>query len=83
MSVSDVVNLLGSVVQGAGVSAVFLLVLFIGASVLLGYVKLRPSGPRSLTVRSLDEALGDRATYLTPDVPRGTTDQLGGSGRAA
>lgn len=83
MTASDVLNLLGSVVQGAGVSAVFLLVLFIGISVVIGYVKLRPSGPRSLTVRSLDEALGDPVKYLAPEVPRGTTDQLGGSGRAA
>lgn len=83
MSASDVINLLGSVVQGAGVSAVFLLALFIGISVVVGYVKLRPSGPKTLTVRSLDEALGTPVQYLTPDVPRGTTDQIGGSGRAA
>jgi hypothetical protein len=83
VTASDVLNLLGSVVQGAGVSAVFLLVLFIGISVVVGYVKLRPSGPSSLTVRSLDEALGDPVKYLAPDSPRGTADQLGGSGRAA
>lgn len=83
MSASDVITLLGSVVQGAGVSAVFLLTLFIGVCLAFGYVKLRPSGPKTLTVRSLDEALGEPVKYLTPDVPRGTTDQIGGSGRAA
>jgi hypothetical protein len=58
-------------------------VLFIGVSVLLGLVKLRASGPKSLTVRSLDEALGRPESYLPPDTPRGTTDQLGNSQRAA
>ena len=63
--------------------AVFLLVLFIGFCLALGFVKLRPSGPKTLTVRSLEEALGQPVSYLTPEAPRGTTDQLGGSGRAA
>ena len=83
MSASDVFNLIVSTVQGAGIGAVFLLVLFIGFCLVLGFVKLRPSGPKTLTVRSLDEALGEPVKYLTPDAPRGTTDQLGGSGRAA
>ena len=83
MSPSEIVNLGGAAAQGAGVGAVVLLVLFIGVSVLLGLVKLRASGPKSLTVRSLDEALGRPETYLPPDTPRGTTDQLGNSQRAA
>ena len=83
MSASEIVNLGGAAAQGAGVGAVVLLVLFIGVSVLLGLVKLRASGPKSLTVRSLDEALGRPETYLPPDTPRGTTDQLGNSQRAA
>jgi hypothetical protein len=83
VSVSDIVNLLVATAQGAGVSAVFLLVLFIGFCVALGFVKLRPSGPKTLTVRSLDEALGTPVQYLSPDKPRGTSDQLGGSRHAA
>jgi len=51
----------------------------IGAAFALDVFKLRPSGPKSLTVRSLDEALGRPATYLPPSTPRGTTDQLGNS----
>ena len=62
MTASEVFDLLVSMVQGAGIGAVFLLVLFIGFCLVLGYVKLRPSGPRTLTVRSLDEALGTRSS---------------------
>ena len=83
MSASDIVNLLIATAQGAGVGAVFLLVLFIGFCVVLGLVKLRPSGPRTLTVRSLEEALGTPVKYLPSDEPRGTTDQLGGSRKVA
>ena len=83
MNASEVTSLLVSVVQGAGVPAVFLLVLFIGFCVLLGYAKLRPSGPKTLTVRSLDEALGEPVKYLPPDQPRGITNQLDGARRAA
>jgi hypothetical protein len=83
VSPSEIVGLVVAVVQGAGVGAVVLLVLFIGVSVVLGLVKLRASGPKSMTVRSLDEALGRPEIYLPPDTPRGTTDQLGNSQRAA
>ena len=83
MSPSEIFNLVAAAAQGVSVGAVVLLVLFIGVSVLLGLVKLRASGPKSLTVRSLDEALGRPETYLPPDTPRGTTDQLGNSQRAA
>ena len=83
MTPSELYGVIVAIVQGAGTGAVFLLVLFIGFCVALGFVKLRPSGPKSLTVRSLDEALGVPVSYLTPAAPRGTTDQLGGSGRAA
>ncbi|MDO8835936.1 MAG: hypothetical protein Q7V01_10075 [Vicinamibacterales bacterium] len=83
MTLSEVIDLLVATAQGAGTGAVFLLVLFIGFCVLLGYVKLRPSGPRTLTVRSLDEALGTPVTYLPPSEPRGITDQLAGSRPAA
>jgi hypothetical protein len=55
----------------------------IGAALALDVFKLRASGPKSLTVRSLDEALGRPETYLPPSTPRGTTDQLGNSQRAA
>lgn len=83
MTPSEIYELLVATVQGAGVGAVFLLVLFIGFCLVLGFVKLRPSGPKTLTVRSLDEALGRPVSYLPPEEPRGTTDQLKGSRPAA
>jgi hypothetical protein len=62
--------------QGLLVSSLVLLALFVGFCVLLNLPKLRPSGRHSRVVRSLDEALGRRQTYLSPDVPRGPVDQL-------
>lgn len=79
MNPSEIYGLIAATVQGVGTGAVFLLVLFIGVSVAFGFVKLRPSGPKTLTVRSLEEALGQPVQYLAPSAPRGTMDQLGGS----
>lgn len=83
MTLAEVGALLVATVQAAGVGAVVILALMIGAALALDVFKLRPSGPRSLTVRSLDEALGRPESYLPPSTPRGTTDQLGNSRRAA
>jgi hypothetical protein len=83
MSLAEVGALLVATIQAAGTGAVFILALMIGAALALDVFKLRRSGPKSLTVRSLDEALGRPETYLPPSTPRGTTDQLGNSQRAA
>jgi hypothetical protein len=83
MSLAEAGALLVATIQAAGVGAVVILVLMIGAALALDVFKLRRSGPKSLTVRSLDEALGRPETYLPPSTPRGTTDQLGNSQRAA
>ncbi len=83
MSLAEAGGLLIATLQAAGVGAVVILVLMIGASLGLDVFKLRPSGPKSLTVRSLDEALGRPESYLPPSTPRGTTDQLGNSQRAS
>jgi hypothetical protein len=83
MSLAEVGSLLVATLQAVGVGAVFILVLMIGASLALDVFKLRPSGRKSLTVRSLDEALGRPESYLPASTPRGTTDQLGNSQHAA
>ncbi|MFO7694604.1 MAG: hypothetical protein R6V57_16075 [Vicinamibacterales bacterium] len=83
MSLAEAGALLVATIQAAGAGAVFILVLMIGASFAFDVFKLRQSGPKSLTVRSLDEALGTPESYLPPSTPRGTTDQLGNSQRAA
>jgi len=83
MTLAEVGALLVATVQAAGIGAVAILVLMIGAALALDIFKLRPSGPRSLTVRSLDEALGRPESYLPPSTPRGPTDQLGNARRSA
>ncbi len=83
MSLAAIGALLAATLQGAGGVAVVILVMMIGLSVGIDTLKLRASGPKSLTVRNLDEALGRPATYLPADTPRGTTDQLGHSRRAS
>ncbi len=80
MTGSQVVNLVLGTVQGLGAITVFLLVLFIGVCVALTLVKFR-STRNSLTVKSLDELVGDPIRYLPPDTPRGRMDQLAGSRR--
>ena len=83
MSPAEIYGLIVALVQGAGGVAVFLLVLFIGVSVLFDLPKLRPGGRKTMTVRNLEEALGQPVVYLPADTPRGTTDQLGNSQHAA
>ncbi len=82
MKASDLVNLLVGAVQGVGGIAVFLLVVMIGFCLLLDLTKFRPTR-RSRTVKSLDELVGDPIRYLSPDTPRGPSDQLGGSRHSA
>ncbi len=75
MSGSEIQDLLVGVLQGIGVSSTFLLVLFIGFCVLVGFTKHREtSGAR--VVRNLDDRLGEPLHYLPPDAPRGPVDQL-------
>lgn len=62
--------------QGLLVSTGVILALFVGFCVLFNLPKLRPSGRHSRVVRGLDEAIGGRQTYLSPDAPRGIVDQL-------
>jgi len=74
--VSDVVAAALATLQGLLVSSAVVLALLAGFCLLFNLPKLRSSGRRSRIVRSLDEALGQRQTYLPPDAPRGPADQL-------
>lgn len=80
MTVSELISLVAGTLQGVGSITVFLLVLFIGVCVGLTLTKFR-STRNSLTVKSLDELVGDPIRYLPPNVPRGPSDQLAGSRR--
>ena len=73
---SDIQSVLLGVLQGLGFSTVFLLAVFVGFCVLVGFTKFRSIDKRSRVVRSLDDRLGPGTRYLPPSVPRGPADQL-------
>jgi hypothetical protein len=64
------------VVVAITVAAVFLIALLVGFSVVFNVPKLRKSGGRTLTYRSLGELVGETAEFLPPTAPRGPADQL-------
>jgi hypothetical protein len=75
---TDVQRLLASALEGLASSTVFVLVLFIGFCVVLGFTKLKKtSGGTAMVVKSLDERISHRPmAYLSPSAPRGPADQL-------
>jgi len=79
---NEVVNLVVAAVKGLTVSAVFVLVLFIGFCVIVGFTKLKKTaGGGAAVVKSLDERLTHRPmAYLPPTAPRGPADPLEGFG---
>lgn len=78
MTPAEIQDVVVGALQGLGFSTLFLLALFIGFCVVLGFPKLRPTTRKTLVVRSLDELVGQEANarYLPPDAPRGRVDQL-------
>jgi hypothetical protein len=74
----DVIDLTVGALQGLTLSAVFILALFIGFCVLVGFTKLKPTaGGTASVIKSLDERLSRKPmAYLKPDSPRGPADQL-------
>jgi hypothetical protein len=74
---SDVVQLVVGAIQGLTVSSVFVLVLFIGFCVLVGFTKTQRTAGDSPVVKSLDERITHKPmAYLPPNAPRGPADQL-------
>ena len=78
MSGGEVLSLALGAVQGLTFSSVFVLVLFIGFCVVVGFTKLKKTaGGRAMVVKSLDEMISHQPmTYLKPTDPRGPADQL-------
>ena len=78
MSLSDGINLAVGFVQGFLSSSVFVLVLFIGFCVIVGFTKLKKTaGGDARVVKSLDERISHQPmVYLSPTAPRGPADQL-------
>jgi len=62
---------------GATSSVVFVLVLFIGFCVVVGFTKLKKTAGNAMVIKSLDEQMPHKAMeYLAPTAPRGPADQL-------
>jgi hypothetical protein len=77
VTASEIQSLVVGVLRGLGVSTVFLIAVFVGFCVLVGFTKThRKISKVSHMVRSLDDRVGSGARYLSPDVPRGPADQL-------
>lgn len=74
---SDAIQIAIGALQGLTLSSVFVLALFIGFCVLIGFAKTKQTAGRARVVKSLDEAVSHRpAIYLAPTDPRGPADQL-------
>jgi len=79
MTSADAISLVIGALTAAGASTVFVLVLFLGFCIILGFPKLRATtGRRSMVVKSLEETVGQEAfaRYMLPDAPRGPIDVL-------
>jgi hypothetical protein len=77
MTSLDVQQLVIGALQGLGASTVFVLVLFIGFCVVVGFTKTKKTAGNTRVVKSLDETLSHKPmAYLMPSAPRGPADQL-------
>jgi hypothetical protein len=76
--VSDAQQIAFGAFQGLASSTMFVLVLFIGFCIIVGFTKLKKTaGGAAMVVKSLDERISHRAMdYLPPNAPRGPADQL-------
>ena len=77
MNVGDVQQLIVGVLGGLASSTAFILALFIGFCVLVGFTKMKKTAGNAAVIKSLDEAISHQPfTYLPPTAPRGPADQL-------
>lgn len=75
---SDILPIGIGLLQGLASSSVFVLVLFIGFCVIVGFTKTKKTaGGSAMVIKSLDERISHRPMeYLMPSAPRGPADQL-------
>jgi hypothetical protein len=79
VTTTEAVNLVVGALTALGASTAFVLALFLGFCIILGFPKLRPTtGRRSMVIKSLEEKVGQEAfvRYMPPDAPRGPIDVL-------
>jgi hypothetical protein len=74
----DVIQIAIGALQGLASSTVFVLVLFIGFCIIVGFTKTKKTaGGAARVVKSLDERITHRPmVYLSPSAPHGPADQL-------
>ena len=74
----DVLHIVLGTLQGLASSTVFVLALFIGFCVIVGFTKTKKTaGGSASVVKSLDERISHKPmVYLSPTDPRGPADQL-------
>ena len=78
MSAAEIQQLAIGAITGLTSSAVFVLVLFIGFCVVVGFTKLKKTAGGTMVIKSLDEQITHRSmVYLSPTAPHGPADQLG------
>jgi hypothetical protein len=71
------VRLAVGTLKGLVSSSLFVLVLFIGFCVIVGFTKLKRTAGNAPVVKSLDERITHQpVSYLPPTAPRGPADQL-------
>ena len=74
----DVVQIVVGTLQGLGASTVFVLALFIGFCIVVGFTKTKKTaGGKAMVVKSLDERISHQPmVYFPPTALRGPADQL-------
>jgi acid phosphatase family membrane protein YuiD len=79
---SEAITLAVGALKGLTVSSLFVLALFIGFCVIVGFTKTKKTaGGTARVVKSLDERITHQPmAYLAPDAPRGHADPLEGFG---
>ena len=74
---SDAVVLAIDAVKGLTFSSLFVLALFIGFCILVGFTKTKRTAGEAPVIKSLDERMTHQpVAYLAPTAPRGPADQL-------
>jgi acid phosphatase family membrane protein YuiD len=75
---NDALQIAIGALQGLASTTVFVLALFIGFCVVLGFTKLKKTaGGSAAVIKSLDERISHRPmAYLAPSAPHGPADQL-------
>ena len=77
MTPGDLQQIVIGVLQGFGLSTAFILALFIGFCVIVGFTKLKRTAGNNPVVKSLDETISHKPmVYLLPTAPHGPADQL-------